>query len=274
MDEHSWSSTKIVGRKRRLPTAAKRIFDEIFHSGGGWVLDFSDRTMSEWFDETFDVPIFQEQYQSEGASKGKTLRGFVEVAEPKLVARVLRALWAYRCSLPDYVDDDAEQELTYRAWITQFTKELEELSSFNFDQALPNFSDDISLPKLRGSIANDLISGNPDVAIDRLHTYCVKRFRHLLKNFGEEFDPKTALHALFGAYGKVLKEGKLVSEYALPTLRVQHKLFESLNSARNERSFAHDAPLLDVSEAQYIVDSVVASLAFIERIEVARQSSS
>lgn len=270
MVNNSWSASKIVGRKRRLPTAARRVFDEIFHSGGGWVLDFTDRTMSEWFDETFDLNIFQERFQIEGDSKGKTLRGFVEVAEPKLVAKVLRALWAYRCTLPDYINEDDEREAELKAWITQFTGELEELSDIKLDDAFRDFSNDVSLPKLRASIANDLLSGNPDVAIDRLHTYCVKRFRHLLSGLGQEFGPATALHSLFGAYGKAIKEGGLVSEYALPVLRVQHRLFESLNAARNERSFAHDTSLLDVSEAQYIVDSVIASLSFIERIEATR----
>lgn len=70
--------------------------------------------------------------------------------------------------------------------------------------------------------------------------------------------------------GKGLRDEGKVSAFALPTLRVQHKLFEGLNDARNKRSFAHDNDLLAVSEAQFIVDSVLASLAFIERIEADR----
>ena len=85
---------KIVGRTRRLPSQQRAVFDQIFHSGGGYVLDFSDRTMAEWFEENFDIQIFQQRFQVEGASKAKTLRGFVEVAEPRLVAQTLRVLWA------------------------------------------------------------------------------------------------------------------------------------------------------------------------------------
>ncbi len=103
-----------------------------------------------------------------------------------------------------------------------------------------------------------------------MHTYCVKRFRHLLVVRGKEYDTKAPLNALFGAYGKFFRDEGAVSEFALPTLRAQHRLFEDLNQARNKRSFAHDNALLETSEVQYVIESVLASLAFIERIEEKR----
>ena len=119
------------------------------------------------------------------------------------------------------------------------------------------------------SIAADLVAEKPDVALDRVHTYCAKRFRTLLRSRGQHFDARTPLHAIFGAYSKALRNESRVSELVLPMLRAQHKLFESLNNARNKRSFAHDNELLAVSEAQFIVDSV---LAFIERLETASKA--
>jgi hypothetical protein len=227
--------------------------------------------MAEWFEENFGLIIFQERFQVEGASKGKTLRGFVAVAEPRLVAQVLRALWGYRCSIGGYTEPDPAEESRLKAWFERFTDELEKASSLNLDDALKDFSGDTTLPKLRASIAGDLVAEKPDVALDRVHTYCVKRFRDLLASRNQPVDAKTPLDAIFGAYGKALRDEGAVSEFALPTLRVQHKLFESLNEARNKRSFAHDNELLAVSEAQFIIDCVLASLAFIERIEAARE---
>ena len=61
-----------------------------------------------------------------------------------------------------------------------------------------------------------------------------------------------------------------MSEFALPALRVQHKLFDGLNQARNKRSLAHDNELLDFSEAKFVVDCALATLAFIERLEVVK----
>ena len=271
-----FEALRIMGRRNRLPSAQRKFFDRIFHSGGGFVLDFTTPTMEEWFEEKFDIEIFQERFQIEGDSKGKTLRGFVAVAEPRLVARVLRALWDYRCSpdrntcLQRYTETDPSEEARLKAWLDQFTSELDNAPSLNLEDAFTNFSRDTTLPKLRASIASDLVAEKPDVALDRVHTYCVKRFRALLLSRGQNSDTRTPLHALFGAYGKALRDEGRISEFFLPLLSVQHKLFESLNDARNKRSFAHDNELLAVSEAQFIVDSVLASLAFIERLETAR----
>jgi hypothetical protein len=264
---------KIMGRTTRLPSKQRAIFDRIFHSSGGYVLDFSDRTMAEWFEETCGLNIFQERFQADGLSKGKTLRSFVAVAEPRLVAQVLRALWRYRCDLPSYRERDPGEEDRLFSWLDQFASELETSSAMPLEEAIRDFSGDITLAKLRASIASDLIAEKPDVALDRVHTYCVKRFRHLLAARDKHFDSNTPLDALFGAYGRLLKDAADVSEFALPTLRVQHKLFEGLNQARNKRSFAHDNELLELSEAQFVIDCVLVSLAFIERIEAAREKA-
>ena len=182
-------------------------------------------------------------------------------------------MWTYRCGLSDYQETDPDEESRLRAWLAQFTAELESASSLNLDDALKDFSGDTTLPKLRGSIAADLIAEKPDVALDRVHTYCVKRFRNLLSMRGQTTDAKVPLDALFGTYGKILRDEDAVSAFALPTLRVQHRLFDGLNQARNKRSFAHDNDLLTVSEVQFIVDSVLVALAFIERIEAARKTA-
>lgn len=256
-----------MGRTTRLPLSQRKIFDRIFQSSDGYVLDFSDRTMAEWFQETFGVDIFQERFQVEGRSKGKILRGFVAVAEPRLVAQVLRALWTYRRQMTSIATNDPVEEARLLAWLEQFTSELDASSAVPLEEAIRDFAGDTTLAKLRASIAADLIAEKPDVSLDRVHTYCVKRFRHILSSRGQTFQPNTPLDALFGAYGRILKETAAVSDFALPTLRVQHKLFEGLNDIRNKRSLAHDNELLDLSEARFIIDCVLASLAFIERIE-------
>lgn len=263
-------TNRILGRSTRLPLKQRDVFDRIFQCGDGYVLDFSDRTMADWFRETCGLEIFQARFQIEGHSKAKTLRGFVAVAEPRLVAQVLRALWIYRSTLPAVSTNEPAEEARMAAWFEQFTAELDASSALSLDDAIKNFSDDTTLAKLRAAIASDLIAEKPDVALDRMHTYCVKRLRHLLATRGQQFDASTPLDALFGAYGRQLKETGAVSAFVLPTLRAQHRLFEGLNAARNKRSLAHDTELLDLSEAQFMIDSVLASLAFIERLEATR----
>lgn len=263
----STEALKILGRNKRLPGKQREMFDRIFHCQSGGVLDFTHATFREWFAEAFDIDIAQARFQAEGESKARMLRCFCEVADPRLVAKVLRRLWQYRQSVPCYVEKDVAEEERLHTWFAQLTAELDAATAVSLDAAIRDFSGDTTLKKLRAAIANDLTSEKPDVALDRLHTYCVKRLRHLLRGYGRGFDARSPLDALFGAYAGVVKERQLVSEVALPALRSQYKLFEGLNQARNTRSLAHDNELLDVSEAQFVVDSVLATLAFIERVE-------
>jgi hypothetical protein len=44
-----------------------RFIDEIFDMGSGYVLDFSNKTFAEFFEDEFRVEIYQEKYQSRGS---------------------------------------------------------------------------------------------------------------------------------------------------------------------------------------------------------------
>jgi hypothetical protein len=65
---------KIMGRTVRLPSKQREIFDRIFQCGEGYVLDFSDRTMDEWFQE-----------EQESVCAASRERPFIRPALPKFV---------------------------------------------------------------------------------------------------------------------------------------------------------------------------------------------
>lgn len=77
----------------------RRLIDDIFEMGSGYVLDFSDRTFAEFFEEELGIDIDHPHYQAEGTSKAKRLRFFLKVADAETRVRTLRALWEYRKSL-------------------------------------------------------------------------------------------------------------------------------------------------------------------------------
>ena len=68
-----------------------------FIRGPGYVLDFSDRTFSQFFSSELNVDIDLPEYATIGRSKGKRLRRFLELAHDPTAARTLRALWEHRC---------------------------------------------------------------------------------------------------------------------------------------------------------------------------------
>ena len=54
-----------------------RLLEDVFAMGGGYVLDFTNRTFAEFFKSEVGVNINDQRYCLEGASKGKRLRAFV-----------------------------------------------------------------------------------------------------------------------------------------------------------------------------------------------------
>lgn len=73
--------------------------DEIFEMGGGYVLDFSDRTIARFFAEELNIDFDDPVYAREGTSKAKRLRCFLQTVEVPTVVRTLKALWARRQTL-------------------------------------------------------------------------------------------------------------------------------------------------------------------------------
>ncbi len=51
----------------------KRLIDDLFGMGSGYVLDFSDKTFAEFFNEELSVNIDDPRYDVEGTSKAKRL---------------------------------------------------------------------------------------------------------------------------------------------------------------------------------------------------------
>ena len=70
--------------------------DELFEMGSGYVLSFSDRTMSRFFAEELNVDIDDPAYAENGTSKGKRLRCYLQKVDVPTVIRTLKALWEYR----------------------------------------------------------------------------------------------------------------------------------------------------------------------------------
>lgn len=72
------------------------LIDGLFNMGGGYVLDFSDRTFSEFFLSELRVNINDRRYTAEGTSKAKRLRYFLRTCDSKLRVQALLGLWEYR----------------------------------------------------------------------------------------------------------------------------------------------------------------------------------
>lgn len=122
--------------------------------------------------------------------------------------------------------------------------------------------------KLAEAIRDSIEKGQPEQALDRLHTFVIKYVRELCTRRGIPFDKDTPLHSLFGLYLKFLQKRDLIeSEMSERSLKSSISTLDAFNAVRNNQSFAHDNPLLNYNESVLIFNEISNTLRFVERIE-------
>ncbi len=78
-----------------LTTNGKQVLEKLFQMGGGYVLNFSDRTMGEFFNDDVKINIYDEKYNYASGSKANHIRGFWQVADDFLVSKSIVKLIEY-----------------------------------------------------------------------------------------------------------------------------------------------------------------------------------
>ncbi len=70
----------------RLSTNEKQVLEKLFQMGGGYVLNFSDRTIGEFFHDDVGINIYNERYNYASGSKANRMRGFWQVGNDSQVS--------------------------------------------------------------------------------------------------------------------------------------------------------------------------------------------
>ena len=78
-----------------LKTNEKQILESLLRMGSGYVLNFSDRTISEFFKDHISVDLYEKSYDYGSGSKANRIRGFWKNAPDNLVAKSIRELLGY-----------------------------------------------------------------------------------------------------------------------------------------------------------------------------------
>jgi uncharacterized protein (TIGR02391 family) len=78
-----------------LTTTEKQVLEKLFQMGGGYVLNFSDRTMGEFFRDDIGINIYSKKFDYGSGSKANRLRGLWLKADNKLVAKTISKLIGY-----------------------------------------------------------------------------------------------------------------------------------------------------------------------------------
>ncbi|OGC47487.1 TIGR02391 family protein [candidate division WWE3 bacterium RIFCSPHIGHO2_01_FULL_42_13] len=78
-----------------LSTNEKQVLEKLFQMGGGYVLNFSDRTMGEFFRDDVGIDIYSKKYIYGSGSKANRLRGLWLTADGKIIGKTVLKLIEY-----------------------------------------------------------------------------------------------------------------------------------------------------------------------------------
>lgn len=73
-----------------------KLINDLFGMDSGWVLGFSNKTFADFFKSEVGIDIYDDVYAYGSGSKGKRLRCFLDIGQPKAIIKALSALWEYR----------------------------------------------------------------------------------------------------------------------------------------------------------------------------------
>ena len=135
--------------------------------------------------------------------------------------------------------------------------------------------DDRNFEILARSVRDYIESNRPEVGLDRLHTYVTKLIRTFAQKRGISIERSKPLHSIFGEYVKALRKAGLIeSEMTERILKSSISTMEAFNRVRNERSLAHDNPLLNYDESLFIFNHICSTVRFIRSLEAQAEKAS
>lgn len=246
----------------------KGSFESLFGMGSGYVLDFSDRTFQEYIGETTGINIYDEKYNFRSGSKANRLRGLWKVETNYVVGKVMGSLLEYwMAKVQSGQFDYYKEEGIYKTCVSvverlKLNAPIAQIEAFNAEHEERDFN------LLAKSIRESIEKNEPEVALDRLHTFVVKYVRRLCESHTIQFKKDEPLHSLFGKYVKYLTAEKgIVSDMSKMILKSSISILDAFNDIRNNSSLAHDNPLLNYHESILILESVAGTIKFIDAIE-------
>ena len=243
--------------------------ERLFEMGSGYVMDFSNGTFAEFMLENTGVEIYSTKYDYSSGSKANRLRAFWQKESNYVVGKLLTDLlnyWKAKKQL-GYSEIKPEEQALFDECI-RIAERLKQDSPVEHIEAIQGNVGDRDFSLLAESIRESIRNNQPEVALDRLHTYTTKFFRRLCDKHGIKYDNNKPLHSLYGEYAKHLKQNNTIeSKMTERILKASISILEEFNYVRNNQSLAHANPILNYSESILIFNYVTSTIRFIQSIE-------
>lgn len=234
----------------------------------GYVMDFSDRTFQEFVGEAVGLDINNEKYHYASNSKANRLRQFIKVESNYTVGKLLSAFCDYWLSKVHTGEIDYQNDENLYKECVRIADRLKQESIVEHIDAIHPNVDDRDFKLLAKSIRESIEKNEPETGLDRLHTFTFRYLRELCDKHQISYEKTDSLNAIFGKYVKFLIDNKHIeSAMSEKILKYSINVIEAFNDIRNNKSFAHDNPVLNYQESVLICNNVSNSIKFIESIE-------
>ena len=247
-----------------LTQIEKRIFERLFDMGGGYVLNFSNRTFQEFFLDSVGIDIYTSKYDYASGSKANRLRRFWSAEPDHVVRKALRGLL-------ELMELEFEPDSDLLAHASRVLARLEGSASVDDLDSLTANANDEDFETLARTVHDSIHAGEPHAGLDRLHTFVARYLAVVAAREGVEVSRDKPIHSILGELIKRLRaRGAIETEMAERILRSTISTFESFNTVRNDRSFAHPNPLLSFDEALLIFRHVASAVRFLKTVSEER----
>lgn len=256
----------------KINVIQKQKIEKLLQMDSGYVSNFSNRTMQNFIAESVKIDIYDVKYSKFGDSKANRLRCFLNIESDYKIKKLMNDLINYQYEIEKTrIEFDSEKEIDEklfeecRAIVALLG---DDLSSDTLDSLENCEIDDESIELLLKSIRDNIENSEPELAVDRMHTFSVKFIRNLCDKYGILYDRTKPLHSCYGEYIKYLEQNSRVeSDMTLKILKYSISIFDAFNYVRNNQSYAHDNDILNYNESLLVFRSISAVLLFISSIE-------
>lgn len=246
----------------KLKRSDIRKLNSIFQMEGGYCLDFSNRTMAEFFEDEMGIDIDQEQYSINGASKAKLMRSFIEIEDGPNVSTMLRKLITYKTSMSEFQEKDLGHEVE---WVIKLANSISTGSPLVASEALSKKAKTLNLDTVSRDLERALQSSKDDPesaltsACSTLESVC----RSLLVEMDLELPNSKDLKSLYKAVREPLgltpNKSSFSDDIANDVLKILGGLATVVEGVGALRTHAGDAHGRERGYKR--VDSRIASLA-------------
>ncbi len=243
------------------------MLEKVLRMGDGYVMGFNNGTFGEFVMDTIGVDVFAKGMDAGGTSKANRMRHLFSTLPNHRLGHLLTEMLVVE-ELEGSTWSPVDEPTRLKARVIA-SRLIAGGAVEDADALLPN-SPERNFEALAKEVREAIDRDQPEVGLDRLHTFVVKYIRTVYEqHFSHSANRDATANALLGEYANDLKKnGHIDSKMTAEILKSSARVLDTFNYVRNNQSLAHDNPeLVNRDEARFIFSSVATAIRFLKSLQ-------